>query len=379
MTKLLLIADDFTGTLDAGIQFSACGAETRVLVSPPQTLDTGAEVLAVNAASRHLPAAEAARIVGRLAAMARSAGIPFLFKKTDSALRGNVGAELSAALQAWGGDTLAFAPAYPALGRTTRNGTQYVDGVPLAQSAFGREALDPVRESYIPALLSSGTDVPVSVRTAADETSPAPGITVYDSQTERDLAQIAARRIADGETLFAGCAGFAGALAPLLGLRGHPAEDCPLKAPLLCVCGSLHPVTAEQVRMGEEAGFRRVVLPQGGRPEPFSAEGNTILTPARPGRTPSPADGARIAAELAAAAKAVLEISPDLTLFCTGGDTLLAVAEALGVTELEPVTELVSGVVLSAFRWRGERRALISKAGAFGGPDLLVRLAERTV
>ena len=31
MVKLLIIADDFTGALDTGVQFAAGGAETRVV------------------------------------------------------------------------------------------------------------------------------------------------------------------------------------------------------------------------------------------------------------------------------------------------------------------------------------------------------------
>ena len=32
MVKLLIIADDFTGALDTGVQFAARGAKTRVVV-----------------------------------------------------------------------------------------------------------------------------------------------------------------------------------------------------------------------------------------------------------------------------------------------------------------------------------------------------------
>ena len=32
MVKLLILADDFTGALDTGVQFAACGIPTRVVV-----------------------------------------------------------------------------------------------------------------------------------------------------------------------------------------------------------------------------------------------------------------------------------------------------------------------------------------------------------
>ena len=38
MVKLLIIADDFTGALDTGVQFAARGAATRVITDLPLPL-----------------------------------------------------------------------------------------------------------------------------------------------------------------------------------------------------------------------------------------------------------------------------------------------------------------------------------------------------
>ena len=48
-------------------------------------------------------------------------------KKTDSALRGNVASELGAMLEASGGKRLCFFPAYPEMGRTTRDGVHFIE------------------------------------------------------------------------------------------------------------------------------------------------------------------------------------------------------------------------------------------------------------
>ena len=58
-------------------------------------------------------------------------GIPHIYKKTDSALRGNIGAELEAMMQASGEEQLPFVPAFPQIGRTTVNGTHFIEGVPV--------------------------------------------------------------------------------------------------------------------------------------------------------------------------------------------------------------------------------------------------------
>ena len=60
----------------------------------------------------------------------------------------------------------------------------------------------------------------------------------------------------------------------------------------------------------------------------------------------------------------------------TGGDTLLQCMHQIGVTELQPLGELASGVVLSRFVLDGSPRFVISKSGGFGPPDLLLHLTD---
>ena len=53
---LLIIADDFTGALDTGVQFAARGIRTRVVVGANATLiQQDTDVLVVDTETRHLP------------------------------------------------------------------------------------------------------------------------------------------------------------------------------------------------------------------------------------------------------------------------------------------------------------------------------------
>lgn len=143
MIKLLMIADDFSGALDAGVQFAARGAATRVVTDLDcDFLETDAEVLVMVAETRHLPPQKAYDVVYHVARNAREAGVPYIYKKTDSALRGNVGSELAAVMDAADADVMPFLPAFPKLNRVTRNGVHYVDGVPVAESIFGQDPLN---------------------------------------------------------------------------------------------------------------------------------------------------------------------------------------------------------------------------------------------
>lgn len=150
MVKLLIIADDFTGALDTGVQFAGRGAETVVVTNLNfdfKSLDPKVEVLVMVTETRHLRAKEAYDIVYKIVKRALDAGISTIYKKTDSALRGNIGSELKALMDATKIRALPFVPAFPVLQRVTRKGIHYIDGIPVAESVFGK---DPSNLFWIP-------------------------------------------------------------------------------------------------------------------------------------------------------------------------------------------------------------------------------------
>ena len=66
MLLLLILADDFTGALDTGVQFAACGIPTRVVVGEQVDFAANdAAVLVVDTETRHLPAAEAYAVIAK--------------------------------------------------------------------------------------------------------------------------------------------------------------------------------------------------------------------------------------------------------------------------------------------------------------------------
>ena len=109
--KLLALADDLTGALEIGGIFGGRGAVSLVTTErtlDPPGLDGCTSILTVDTDSRHLPPDVAARRVAELARCAASRDIPFIYKKTDSTLRGNIGAELRGLMDAFPGQTVAL-------------------------------------------------------------------------------------------------------------------------------------------------------------------------------------------------------------------------------------------------------------------------------
>lgn len=216
-----VIADDLTGANADGILLARQGFRAIALLDPDPArarvgaaADAGAAAggdgprlaVAVNTDSRLLEPARAYERV-RLAARALLAlGVRGFGKRIDSTLRGNCGAEIDAALDALGGDACAVVvPAYPRSGRTTVDGVQLVDGVPLARTAAADDPLWPVRESSVPALLGRQTRRAVAHVGLADVRA-GPGVVaaklsslcrdgrrviVVDSETDADLDALA--------------------------------------------------------------------------------------------------------------------------------------------------------------------------------------------
>ncbi len=84
----------------------------------------------------------------------------------------------------------------------------------------------------------------------------------------------------------------------------------------------------------------------------------------------------RISRNLAALIKRMLDNGLKATLLCTGGDTLMALMQAVDVSELTPIYEMATGVVLTNFIYKEKTFHIISKSGGFGEEDLFLKIAE---
>lgn len=403
MLQLLIVADDFTGGLDTGIQFGKRGIRTALVqyeeLSPEFLSDCACEVVVVDTHSRHVPPAEAYRRVTNATRMAKTKGCLYFYKKTDSTLRGNIGSELQAMLEGCKAERMVFAPAHPALGRTTWEGIQYVKGVPLAQTEFATDPFNPVTSSDLRSILAQQSSLPVRVipQNATDKTLRISerGIYVADGREEADYESLAFRLCRDGsEFCFAGCGGFAGALAEALPLTRCESRFTGGRGGMLLACGSLHPMSVKQCHWAEASGGYQALrltaeeLLTGEISSDTINEMNRIMKQngklllQGPGGRESLPETYGIAQRLgidapaqaiaAGFGKIVRETAASVgTLIVFGGDTLLGIASALGCRVVHPIAELLPGVVLSQLQTAVRSYYLVTKAGGFGSERLV--------
>lgn len=139
---LLIIADDFTGALDTGVQFAARGIRTRVVVGANAKLtQQDTDVLVVDTETRHLPAAQAYAAVEGLVQRAKRAGFAYLYKRRIPLLRGNGRGAGSTAERQRQPPAGIFA-GFPQMNRVTKNGVQYIDDIPVTESPLALTRLN---------------------------------------------------------------------------------------------------------------------------------------------------------------------------------------------------------------------------------------------
>jgi uncharacterized protein YgbK (DUF1537 family) len=387
--KWLVIADDLSGAADCAIGFAASGWRTFVVLTADRRPEAAAEVIAADVDSRRLSPAEAAN--RNLAAWESFGGAGrHLYKKIDSTLRGNWAAE-TAALQRVAGLAI-VAPAFPATGRTTRGGCQYVNDQPLEASDIWRLEGHDGRADMV-ALLSAqglrvagiGTDIlrggdAVLRSYLRDLAGQGVQAVVCDALADGDLAALAAAA-PDIPHFWVGSGGLARHLSPRSGGAGgaSAAAKPSIRGPVLTLVGSLSAVSARQAELLVQRGeipsleIPPVVLRAGPSHGDWAgwmahlaasiSAGRDLLVSIGRDDLFRIEEGPRLSEALA---RMVAPYFDDVGgLIATGGETARAMLQAADIGVLELVSEIEPGVPVSCTLGPAPQH-VVTKAGAFG-------------
>jgi uncharacterized protein YgbK (DUF1537 family) len=358
--SLAILADDLTGACDTGAVFAGAGA-VSVTVWPRRSADAAVRVL--DTETRALSSAEAARCVAAAVTLSPAARY---FKKIDSTLRGQVGAEVDAFMRALGTPSAVLTPAFPAQGRTVVDRILMIDGTPLTETSLGRdpELARPATANVVD-MLRPALDRPLAWIPLDQVRAGFPALTarlmrlagtvaIADAETDDDLAALVDAAVAlEPAPLLVGAAGLAQALAARLGLLATRPK-LPGGRRWLVVAGSRHPVTRQQIAAAREAGIRVLA----------SADAEA------PDRT-------HVAAQLAHEARRVIEREAFDAVAVTGGQTAIALYQALDAERIDLLGAPEPGLAFGYLRApRHPALALLTKSGGFGAPDLFVSLVK---
>jgi len=332
--RIYILADDLTGACDSGISFLRAGSGVRVWLGAAAQFSAPEPVQAFNTDSRSLSPAKASHVVSRSLAAIASNPHALLFKKIDSAGRGPLAAEILAAHRVSGSRAVLLAPAFPAAGRTVRNGILEIHDATGQRTLIDVAALFPPRHRDLIHLVSRSE----MLGAALDTGKP---VLLCDSSTQSDLESLVRSAENFPGLLFAGSAGLAQALACRNSLH-VPRTSAPSAARTLIVAGSDHPVTELQLRVLDRADSHAVQVLR-----------------IRLSRRDCP----RIL-------DAFHNFAPQ-ALILTGGDTAVFAAGTLGAHSFILHGELAPGIPWGTVQGgMAEGCIVITKSGGFGVPTI---------
>lgn len=337
--RVAIIADDFTGALDSSTPFALAGLTVAAATRPEglaAALAGKPDVVVVNTASRALSPAQAAERVAAVATQLHAVSPGLVFKKIDSRLKGNVLAETEAAASAFGFEVMVVAPAVPDQDRATVGGAVTGRGVPVR--------------------------LPVAPHV------PAHAI-IADAATDAELDRVVAAHDWS-KTLAVGARGLGAAFARRHGVELTQGFEPHLRT--LFAIGSHDAITALQIE--RLRGRLPIHEALSGKFEGSVKALPAVLQSTGAFAGPDEAISGRFANAVHGAVEA---LNPD-TLVMSGGDTALAILDALGASVVFPQGEAAPGLpwFLIGRRNRPSIRCIV-KSGGFGGANALLDLLPK--
>ncbi len=413
--KLLIVADDLTGAGDTGVQFSKRALKTIIITGNDHIKNSlkNCDVLVVNTDSRPDPQGVAYNKAYELGKIAKQENIKYFYKKIDSTMRGNIGAEISGLMDSLGISHTFVVPALPSYGRTTVSGKVLINGIPVSDTEFARDPLNPVNESYIPAIISRQTDKSTALITLEDirsgredlvqkigsEMAAGARIIIIDAGSNEDIDLIASVIAEIRETiLFSGCSGLAEYLSKYLDFNKE-------KKSSVVIAGSVSEVTRKQIEFaadkmrvslvdietfkiftGEKEEERKRVLELARK---ACLRGEDLIIRSAPndeavsrsvekgretGLGRSEVSGL-IALFLGEIARDIILKFRIRGMLLTGGDTAIKAAKCLNVSGIIIRDEILHSIPYGYFADEQYKDIIIvTKAGGFGGEDAIFQV-----
>ena len=382
--QVAIIADDLSGALDTAAPFAARGVDARVVISLEALAATltawqgqWPAVIAINTESRHLTAEKSALRVSEAVRLLKRVGPQQWFKKIDSTLRGQVIAECRAMREALELPLL-LAPAVPAQGRVVRNAEVWVDGIPLRETDYQQDArstplIGPIDQVF------SASGMPLHRYRPGQNELLTSEDCIVDTESDEELSLLYTQlRNAGAARAMVGAAGLATAIAQ--GCFGQVRGQF---RPLHSVKSVLYAIGSRSHRAAEQLQQLRQHLPDldvveaCGNNDVYDRVLNSCVVV--PGCKEPGLPASRVAVAMAAKVTDITtswQGSEEYLLFLTGGDIAMAVLAQMNVKYISVETEWSPGVALGVLDG-DTRQRVMTKAGGFGEPQLLVRLHDQ--
>ncbi|HOK95059.1 MAG TPA: four-carbon acid sugar kinase family protein [Anaerohalosphaeraceae bacterium] len=378
---IVVVADDLTGAAEiAGI---GCGCGMTAELQRGFCSKTDAQLLVIDTDTRSLSPQQAGQKIRHLAQGLNASGLPieWIYKKTDSVLRGPVGCELETLREEMHAARVLLVPANPSKGRIVRDGIYLIRNQLLSETEFARDPEYPAATSNVLKMQGLfGFDQVCCLDT--HQPFPNEGIIIGQAETTDDLMRWAQR--IDEQTLPAGAGEYFEAILKNKGFSKKPHVDeidYQLNTKTLYVCGSSSNASRQALRKAESLGMKVCRMPAG-LFRPDCDEQNTFLQWTEEvigslqyssrvivaiDREIVPDVAVRLRGLTAKLVQAVICEIPLSELWVEGGATASAIADSFGWVRFAPCFQLEPGIVRMKVM-NADNVYLTAKPGSYAWP-----------
>jgi uncharacterized protein YgbK (DUF1537 family) len=311
-----------------------------------------------------------------------------IFKKIDTGLRGNVGAEIETLARAARCGSVIVAPSIPSIGRRTQNGMQFQDGTLLSMTDYAADPGNPAGSFRIAQVIRQTSSL-TAVNLKPHELGGFDrGLAVVDSRSDSDLDVIIEAALKRKKVLLVGSLGLGAALCrALLAMWPRPAQpNDPIARGQtsgdthanIVVSGTKYKMSGRQIQNACEMLGVVVIktnLPCGSEQareisETIRAEGTAVLTIGA-----VQCRGGELLDQLAHAIRRIVDLTGPSNLALIGGETAYHVLKTLGA-KLITVKAVAENVVSLGRIRQGlcDGMALACKGGSVGGPNAVIEM-----
>lgn len=216
MPQCVIIADDLTGANATGVLMTKLDFKTYT-VTNQERLDlsnlSNCDCVTYPTDSRSVDSKIAYNRVYNVASILKCPDVKLYSKRIDSTLRGNLGSETDALLDAFGNDTVAMAvPCFPSSNRILVGGYLLVNSIPLHNTEAAVDPKNPIHTSIAARLFRQQSKYPVDcvyiedlaqgekhmVRKIRELKQAGVRTIIFDSVTQEDIDLVANSVIASG-------------------------------------------------------------------------------------------------------------------------------------------------------------------------------------
>ena len=377
MKKMLLIADDFTGANDSGIKIVQRGYDASISLNCNENSDSNINI--IDTETRNLNKNKAYDIVDKtISNLENLSDYLVIYKKVDSTLRGNIRSEYEAIYKYLNPQYVIFAPAHPNLGRTTKDGIQYVNGKRILDTEFSQDPEKPVTNDNIKNILADKMHHHY-IDEIRKDLNIKPGINTFDCEIYDDLLKIAQKSLEiDQRVLFIGSAGLCDALF----------DELIIKKPAVAIVGSVSSQNKESIDYCKKMGVSvlEITLMDYAKNrykekineaiELLKENKDVIIVTSKDRKDYIETleylkkNGLKtdlVLSKLLESISTSLINNVDISgVFTSGGTTSIEFLKSIGAKGTNLVNEIENGVIMNKIKGLDKDLYLVTKAGAFG-------------